>query len=498
MAKTELPLEPDDALLERLQRSVEFFEHAMSHVSGVTAIERMVAVHSLDNSVEYLLRIVLDAFDIEAKTGKNLDTVELASLASEVNAYFQAEYELRVPYRTEIKKLRKIRNLVQHGMLDPVGDLNHLATIVDRFYKFVFDSLFGTDPKDLRISQLIRDVGVRELLAKAEDAIDQGDYLKAIVAARDAFDNAFYNRRRSSNLRLNSIPVLLDEGGTFKNHFFAGLVDEVEQLRFGVDARDFRRFEEYVRHIPAEDRAEWQGNLVMQRPWKQEDAEFCYRFVAQTVIQWQNAELAPLYEKNLSELPDWIEHFAGVSIPQDSHSMSYDLGDDKDGQIEVFVVGEALKEALEDLPLGREYDHVSERLQDGEFEWRSFNRVELKNRLVRLLTHNPSRWEVILYVIPVPLTWYGQEFEDATLVKETPCINTASIDEIVDVYPDLITSEVAESVVRVREQQGRFRTRRDLEQVPGITAKQVDWLCRFTRAQPTAPLQLDQTPLEKG
>lgn len=489
-----LPLTPDEGLLERLQRSVEFMEHALAHVSGGSAIDRMVAVHGLDNAVEYLLRIVLDALDIEAKTQKNLDTIELASLFGEVHAFVRNEHDLRLPYRTEIKKLRQLRNLVQHGMVDPASELQPMATIVTRFYEYVFVNIFGLRPTDLRLSQLVRNSAVRVHLEKAEDRIAAGDYLETVVAARDAFDNAFYERRRYSTLRLNAIPVLL-RAGEHKSQFFNELVDEIEQLRFGIDATRFQRFQEYVRHIPMDHRVEWRGNLVMQRPWQKEDAEFCYRFVAQTVMQWQNGDVPPLQKPDLSKLPDSSHRFGGVKLDGEAHLITYDLGSVMAGEIEVFLVDETTKEQLAGLPLNREYDYLEERRIGNDVESRFFLRVHLENRIVRLLTHNPGRWEVILHLEPVPLTWYRQDFEAGKLDYETPSINTADKEEIRGIYPDLINDEIAAEIVAVRGKQGTYRTRSDLEQVPGITDAQVSWICRFARADVARPLTPEGVPL---
>ena len=30
--------------------------------------------------------------------------------------------------------------------------------------------------------------------------------------------------------------------------------------------------------------------VVMQRPWQQQDAEFCYHFVVDIILKWQNSE----------------------------------------------------------------------------------------------------------------------------------------------------------------------------------------------------------------
>jgi ribosomal protein S13 len=83
----------------------------------------MVTIHSLDGIVESLLRIIVQHLDIEAKTGRNLDTTELSGLAGEVNRFLIENFDLTLPYVSEIKQIRQIRNLVQHGMVDAGPDI---------------------------------------------------------------------------------------------------------------------------------------------------------------------------------------------------------------------------------------------------------------------------------------------------------------------------------------------------------------------------------------
>jgi hypothetical protein len=81
-AKDDLPKRPDAVITTLLARALLFLTHATQHSRLNSPLDRMVSVHSLDNSVEYLLRIVVQHLDIETATGKTLDTTELAALVS--------------------------------------------------------------------------------------------------------------------------------------------------------------------------------------------------------------------------------------------------------------------------------------------------------------------------------------------------------------------------------------------------------------------------------
>jgi hypothetical protein len=454
----------------------------------------MIAIHGLDNSVEYLLRILIDALDIEGREGKTLTTVELASLAGEVDKFLRKHHDLALPYLTEVKKLRQLRNLVQHGMVDPATEMPHLRTIVDRFYRFVFASIFGLDATTLRLSALVRAESVRTFLQEAESAIEAEEYLVSVVACRDAFQNAYYERRRYSNLRLNTIPVLLEAGASETQYFFKAVAEELELLRLDVDARLYDRLKKYIDHIPHDLRADRSGGMVMQRPWEKRDAEFCYHFVSQTILQWESADLDPIYEIDTSDLPAWYESIGEVDLPDGAHHTMFWFDDSRGSRLEVLVGDTELKEKIENLQIGSKYSHSTEIVENGEVRTRILNRIRLKAVLTQLLTHNPVRWEISIEYEAIPLTWYREDLESGEIIRQTPSINSASVEQLVTVYPDVISREIAEGVVAHREKHGPFITKEDVEHVPGITEDQVNWLCSFTRSDPSTPTFPKETP----
>ncbi len=85
------------------------------------------------------------------------------------------------------------------------------------------------------------------------------------------------------------------------HYFIREIGEELEVSRLGVDVHDYRRFEEYIRHIPREYRADTNsGAIIMQRPWNEQDARFCYDFASSTILLWQSEESEELYPINSS------------------------------------------------------------------------------------------------------------------------------------------------------------------------------------------------------
>jgi hypothetical protein len=92
-----LPKAPEPVTLELLIRARQLLEHALGHSHGSSSLDRMISIHGLDNSIEYLLRIVSSHLDIESKMGKNLDSAAQSELAGEVGKFLQSHYGVRLP-----------------------------------------------------------------------------------------------------------------------------------------------------------------------------------------------------------------------------------------------------------------------------------------------------------------------------------------------------------------------------------------------------------------
>lgn len=177
-----LPKSPDSNTLTLLSRANQFLAQALSHSTGTSSLDRMITIHGLDGSIENLLRIVVQHLDIPAATGRNLETTELAGLAGEVNAFLRDNHSLTLPYLSEIKQMRQIRNLVQHGMVDAGPDIPRCCTISERFFDRVLVSVFGIQREEIRSSFLVRNSEVRRQLRTAEHRIDAGQFLESVVS----------------------------------------------------------------------------------------------------------------------------------------------------------------------------------------------------------------------------------------------------------------------------------------------------------------------------
>ena len=372
--------------------------HATQHSRLNSPLDRMVSIHGLDNSVEYLLRIVIQHLDIEAITGKNLDTVELASLAGEVNRYLKETYKIELPYLTEIKQIRQIRNLVQHGIVDPQPDIARVRKTVERFFERILSVVFGVKRGTLTVSSLVENPNVRKYLESSEKFIDERKYLKSITASRDAFENARHEKTKLSSIRGFLLPALVESKIDRVNlHYFLRTIgEELEVSRLGIDLANYRRFMEYVNHIP-----DATGNIVMQRPWNEQDARFCYDFVTNAILFWQGEEPEDLYPLNMSDKYEWQIKIGDIIIPRNTESGFVNLTENpisgNQEEMNVYFVSRKLKDKLIALKSESLTTVINKIFKNGKIDNTISNSVILLSCYARLATHEPERWEVIVW-----------------------------------------------------------------------------------------------------
>lgn len=324
VTKVELPVSATPEIMELLIKAKHFFEHAKLHAHTGNSFDTMIAIHSLDNSIEYLLKIVIKHLEIEEKLSKTINTPELMAIFSEVDKFLKDHTLLDgkgtgLPFENEIRQLRTLRNNVQHGMILPVSELRSFIKYGDRFFEKILKKVFGLTIQEISYSTLIDSPEIKQHLSLAETRIAEGKYLEAIVACRDAFElGEFLLHNNSHHIsKVAAIPHIKQESMELY-YYIQTLDEEISMLGSNVNLSDYRQFMRYLDHIPKEYRARKSGYTIMQREWEKRDAEFCYAFASQTILQWQLTQEKPLYEVDMSRYPShkrdlWIN---GILLPE--------------------------------------------------------------------------------------------------------------------------------------------------------------------------------------
>ena len=218
----------------------------------------------------------------------------------------------------------------------------------------------------------------------------------------------------------------------------------------------------------------------MQRPWNKDDFIFCYSFVTDFIYKWQNQINEPLYKLDVSINRKFNTIIGNVdlsTILEYAFSYSYDFMQD----IELFYVDRKLKAKLDKLIVGNIYKYKSF-IYDDDIH---ISDIEYQCKLLglhkKLVTNNPQRWEIMIWYEYIPLSWKKTDYKKDKLDSISPNINTASPEEISQIYPPSITVELAQKVVALRKAIGKIKTVEDLEKIKGITKDQINWISRYSR-----------------
>lgn len=407
------------------------------HAQTGHSFDSMIAIHSLDNSIEYLLRIIIRHLEIEEKTGRTINTAELAVLFGEVDKFLKERALLDgkgvgLPFEIEIKQLRALRNNVQHGMILPISELRTFIDYGDRFFKKVLTKVFGLTPQEIAYSTLVENEQIKAHLISAETSIAAGEFLPAIVACRDAFElGEFLLRPDSHHFAKRTVTPRIKQESLDFYWYIQSLEQELSILGTGINASDYRLFIRYIDHIPGEYRAVKSGHRVMQREWEKRDADFCYAFVSQTILNWQLTQEKPLYEVDMSNYPQHRhdKKIAGVSIPEiyPDKMCYYATDDDTNGEL-MFLDKEA-KENLQRITSGQicffENRITNEKTGALFREYKEYIMVTACE--FNLILNNGPLWEFMLYYRTIPFTTTSDLGEqiDIDHIEEYPPQNDA-------------------------------------------------------------------------
>ena len=395
----DIPTPPGATTLQLLLRARLMFAHALEHASLETEFDGMLAVLSLDSTVEYLLRIVASHLELEAVTGKSFDIVDVSSLAGSISKTLHELTGVRLPYLAEIKLQRSARNLVQHGAVSPLADLRRFCTLTERFFNQVLIEVFGLRLPDLKVSGVVKDDAVRAHLENAELALDRSEWLECVVACRDAFQNAYFNSIQYSEVTLSLYPAIVQAKGDKDMSMWAltTILEELELSRLGINNREYRRFREYLDYIPWEHRPTGdKSHRILERPWKRNDAVFCYGFVSTVILQWQEKEtpainVAPELENDY----EFTEHIGSVDISDKLGSgCSYHFGSDC---IELLFLSGGTKREIESLTEGGSYIYKKQRYVGGQKDRHREEPIQIIAKHAHLVTCDPERWGVVLW-----------------------------------------------------------------------------------------------------
>lgn len=405
-----LPISPHQETIKMLIKAKHFLEHAKQHAVLDNDFDIMISIHNLDNAIEYMLRILIRHLDIEEATGQTISTCELAQLIGIIQKFLRdSSAGVSLSYVQEIKMIRELRNMVQHAMILPIKELESYLIYGEKFFEKSLEKFFGLSINEVSYGILIKNDFIKDKIILSENKCKEGNYLETVVACRDAFNYANFIYNNDFLHRIERAPAFAEIKDSHNNLFsyLKTIDDRISMNAVNVDIKKYLHFLKYIDCIPREYQEDWHSSTVLQRPWEKSDADFCYNFVTNTILQWEIEELPSIinHTENDSTFPPvkFIERIEGINITERfaEYGCHYFLGDcsarlfyvNKDGWSQ-------LKPSLEKRILKFE----SERYVAQNMNLHISNYKSIKSYDINLKMHDPAIWEVIIRYEDIPFT----------------------------------------------------------------------------------------------
>lgn len=451
------PKAPNEEIMRMLIRANQFLNHAKEHALSNTEFDVMIAIHNLDNALEYILRILIKHFDIESVAGKSVETSEIDQLIGIISKFFAENSLPALPCVSDIKLIRKQRNLVQHAITNPASEMKIYIANGEKFLSRALNRYFGIQLSDLHFSTLIEDPFVKSLIARAEQKIVDKMYIESIVDVRDAFDYATFQNPLYRRGKLSSGPAIVEARniGAEISPFLEHIHDTLWMTALSVDMGKYNRYLEYTEYIPYEYCKDHTIQYVLQRNWEKRDADFCYLFVCDTLLQRQSMDTSDIDPRGDNEVffpnSEFTDLIEGVDIREtfESKGCTYGLN----GHMgKLFFVNN--EEKLLQIKVGAERGYLKQSFRRTKNDVLQFSHSSIIHSLGidwKLAMNNPETWQVFLLFDVVPFTEKDELFEQTDIDNMT---EDDEFYEIIQPFLPLISIEVAKALEEKLKMEG--------------------------------------------
>lgn len=388
-----LPELPEPHIHKSLQRAKLLLTHALKHSQQNTDLDHMIALHGLDNVVEYILKAIYEHIDFESISEKSILNSGLSEFAGSINQCLRKNFSSKLSYLSEIKTLRQMRNMVQHGNLNPNTDLPRYCIIVERFFNKCLEEIFNLPNGEVYSSQLIEDSVIKKQINAAEKHIEANHYLEAIISLRNAFENAVHKKTRHSDIVNSIVPWIMEnQKETSHSYYFTELIqNELLASKLGINNEDYDYFKRYLDYIPLDRTLGATSSRLLTREWTKEDVQFCYGFVISTCLLWQETT-RPEIEQYDSEEFSYTERIGDITYCMEDALFS--IGDEHDQTIEFLCVED--NKPFEALEIGATYRHEYRSFKNGRQDHYNSQDIRFLQLYSKPLTNEPVRWLVAI------------------------------------------------------------------------------------------------------
>jgi hypothetical protein len=293
-------------LLRRLFIVKQLFLHAFGHSRGNSAIDKMIAVHNFHNAIEMTLRAVLLEYEIRLEKELNLDFEGLMNAIDQFEDF--KKKPLKLPYRSELRKLNTTRNLVQHHAHEPEeSSMDEWRVFTHRFLTHAYKEYFSQDFESMSLLDFVNDSRLRKVLAISKQHLSDESWENSLRASKLAFHCSSMSLNthipgNGSNMASSAAADLRTGDNNIDTHVRQALdrvyarINAAEAyavlLATGVNAADYAKYKRTPINVHLGPMGGYQfrndSGIV-----EEEAARWTHDFVVSAIMKWQEAGLDP-------------------------------------------------------------------------------------------------------------------------------------------------------------------------------------------------------------
>jgi hypothetical protein len=257
----------------------------------------IIAVHNLNSA----LNIVLSLFSTQHKINstKQLNSKNLEEQWAILSQEYKTRFGQDLSMKTQIFTLNNIiTDLIEYDKYPSNNQVIELTQALSIFIEDFVSKVFQLSFQDLDFHILIEHPQVRNTIKEARDALYSEDFSKVLRLASASFQLAIEDQRQKINY--------LSDQGLLKPELL--MLDKSINININPSEEDFihlilrtpqkelQRFKQLVPtaliSLNEKNKAEVVvSDYVDDRKISKENAEFCYNFVLETVLNWENLNL---------------------------------------------------------------------------------------------------------------------------------------------------------------------------------------------------------------
>lgn len=280
--------------LRTLVLAKAMYSHGCNFARHKDEISRMLAVHTFDNAVEMILKLLARVKNISSQ--KTKDRWEFYDLLKELYG--------NGAFKDQIDALHQQRNRVHHaGDVPSAETIIKYQTHIEDFIKDVCQKELNVSYEELSLAFLIINIELQELFKKAEKSFEEEKYIESINHSEEVFCKAVFDT--ADIFSKAGILTGYFKGGDelgeiikdtyaekYKNSDHYGLAKEISKafLQLGMSTTAMQFLDEYridfLRHRKRVENPDQVPNEKLKS-----EARESLNFILNIILKWQEEKI---------------------------------------------------------------------------------------------------------------------------------------------------------------------------------------------------------------